>query len=207
MKATGGRIGDPRRLTAILNKARRQQRPMSADSARVQCTQARTGLRPAGGRARDMGEAVYQDVQSSMELLASKQMNEAIEKLTRSRTRARLREGGRQLQPGLRVQLEDDHASATKAFAKALSFNALPRSQHEQLQFNLGQLYIVIGQHENGIKTLQDYIANACGNVPAEAHIFLGQRADRNASATRKRCRRSIWRCRRRRSRRSSGSR
>jgi tetratricopeptide (TPR) repeat protein len=83
---------------------------------------------------------------------------------------------------GFAYSSKDDHAGATKAFAKALSFNALPRSQKEQLQYNLGQLYIVIGQSDNGINTLKDYIANACGNVPAEAHIFLA-----NALTERKR--------------------
>jgi len=60
-----------------------------------------------------------------------------------------------------------------KAFAKSLSYNALPRAQSEQLQFNLGQLYIVAGQHDEGIKALQTYINTACGAVAAEAHMFL----------------------------------
>ena len=63
--------------------------------------------------------------------------------------------------------------NAAKAFAKALALNALPQQQHEQLQFNLGQLYIVTGQHDEGIKTLQEYIASACTPPPPEAHIFL----------------------------------
>ena len=93
-------------------------------------------------------------------------------------------------------------ASAAKAFAKALSFKALPRQQHEQLQFNLGQLYIVAGQHEEGIKTLQDYIANACGTVAGRSAHLSRECADREEALSRKRCRRSTWRCRRPRSRR-----
>jgi tetratricopeptide (TPR) repeat protein len=60
--------------------------------------------------------------------------------------------------------------------------DALPRSQREQLRYNLGQLYIIIGQYDEGIKTLQTYISQACSPVPAEAHIFLA-----NALTERKR--------------------
>jgi tetratricopeptide (TPR) repeat protein len=131
----------------------------------------------------DMGEGVYADVQASMELLASKKYNEAIEKLSKIADKGTAYEKAVvNYNLGFAYSSKDDHASATKAFAKALSFNALPRSQREQLQFNLGQLYIVSGQHENGINTLKEYIANACGTVPAEAHIFLA-----NALTERKR--------------------
>jgi tetratricopeptide (TPR) repeat protein len=83
---------------------------------------------------------------------------------------------------GFAYSSKNDHTGAARSFAKALSFNALPRSQREQLEYNLGQLYIVTSQHDEGIKTLQSYIANACGTVPAEAHIFLA-----NALSERKR--------------------
>ena len=117
--------------------------------------------------AADMGEAVYQDVQASMELLASKKVNEAIEKLSKIADKGTNYEKAVvNYNLGFAYSSKDDHAGATKAFAKSLSFNALPRSQKEQLQYNLGQLYIVIGQAENGITTLKDYIANACGAVP-----------------------------------------
>jgi len=138
---------------------------------------------PEKAAASDMSEGVYQDVQSSMELLSNKKYNEAIEKLTKIADKGSDYEKAVvNYNLGFAHSSKEDHASATKAFAKALSFNALPRSQKEQLQYNLGQLYIVIGQHENGITTLKDYIATACGNVPAEAHIFLA-----NALTERKR--------------------
>jgi tetratricopeptide (TPR) repeat protein len=133
--------------------------------------------------ATEMGEGVYNDVQSSMELLANKKYNEAIAKLSK------IADAGSAYEKavvnynlGFAYSSKEDHAGATKAFAKALSFNALPRSQSEQLQLNLGQLYIVGGQHDEGIKTLLNYINTACGNVPADAHIFLA-----NALTERKR--------------------
>lgn len=134
----------------------------------------------AGG---DMSESVYQDTQSAMELLSKQKHAEAIEKLSKIADKGSDYEKAVvNYNLGFAYSSKNDTAGAVKAFAKALSFKALPRSQSEQLQYNLGQLYIVSAQHDEGIKTLQDYIANACGKVPAEAHIFLA-----NALAERKR--------------------
>src|SRR5215831_4222542 len=122
----------------------------------------------------DMGESVYNTLQTAMDLLSKKKYDEAIEKLTKSADSGSAYEKAVvNYNLGFAYSAKPDNASAVKAFAKALSFNALPRAQREQLQYNLGQLYIIAGQHENGVKTLQDYITKACGTVPAEAHIFL----------------------------------
>src|SRR5712671_5623395 len=122
----------------------------------------------------EMSESTYGALQASMELLSKKKYDEAIEKL------AKIADSGSTYEKavvnynlGFAYSSKPDNASAVKAFAKSLSFNALPRQQREQLQYNLGQLYIVAGQHENGIKALQEYIAKACGAIPADAHIFL----------------------------------
>jgi tetratricopeptide (TPR) repeat protein len=148
-----------------------------------QVAQAAPDCAPQKAEAGDMGEGTYADVQASMELLAAKKYNEAIEKLTKIADKGSAYEKAVvNYNLGFAYSSKEDHANATKAFAKALSFNALPRAQSEQLKYNLGQLYIVAGQFDDGIKTLQDYIANACGNVPAEAHIFLA-----NALTERKR--------------------
>ena len=122
----------------------------------------------------DMGEGVYNDVQNSMELLANKKYAEAIAKLSKIADEGSAYEKAVvNYNLGFAHSANEDQKSATKAFAKALSFNALPRSQSEQLQLNLGQLYIVAGQFDDGAKTLQSYIQNACGTVPVDAHIFL----------------------------------
>ena len=124
--------------------------------------------------AASMSEAVYHGVDEATKLIAKKQMDDAIEKLIK------LSENGSDFDKavvyynlGFAYSSKPDYPNAVKAFAKAIAFEALPRQQHQQLQFNLGQLYIVAGQHEEGIKTLQDYIAGACTPPPAEAHIFL----------------------------------
>jgi tetratricopeptide (TPR) repeat protein len=122
----------------------------------------------------DMSESAYGGLQTAMELISKKQYDEAIAKLTKmAETGTAYEKAVMNYNLGFAYSAKTDNANAVKAFAKSLSLNALPRTQKEQLQFNLGQLYIVVGQPDNGIKTLQDYIAKACGTVPAEAHIFL----------------------------------
>jgi tetratricopeptide (TPR) repeat protein len=129
---------------------------------------------PPKTEAATMSEGVYADVQASMELLSKQKYNEAIEKLSKIADKGSDYEKAVvNYNLGFAYSSKNDTPGAAKSFAKALSFNALPRSQREQLQYNLGQIYIVIGQHDDGIKVLQQYIATACGNIPAEAHIFL----------------------------------
>ena len=165
-----------RAVTAVLIAA-------GIGAAQIQIAHAAPDCTPPKAEATDMGEGVYQDVQASMELLANKKYNEAIEKLAKIADKGTAYEKAVvNYNLGFAYSSKEDHAGAARSFAKALSFNALPRSQKEQLQFNLGQLYIVIGQFDEGIKTLQDYVTNACGTVPAEAHIFLA-----NALTERKR--------------------
>ncbi len=131
----------------------------------------------------DMSESAYSGLESAMEYMSKQKYNEAIEKLSK------LADSGSDYEKammnynlGFAYSSKNDYANAVKAFAKSLSFNTLPRAQSEQLQFNLGQLYIVAGQQDDGIKVLQNYIATACGAVNAEAHIFLA-----NALSERKR--------------------
>jgi len=133
--------------------------------------------------AGDMSESVYQDTQEAMELLSKQKHAEAIDKLTKIADKGSDYEKAVvNYNLGFAYSSKGDNAGALRAFAKALSFKALPRNQSEQLQYNLGQLYIVSSQFDEGIKTLQDFVTNACGKVPAEAHIFLA-----NALAERKR--------------------
>jgi tetratricopeptide (TPR) repeat protein len=125
-------------------------------------------------QAASMSEAVYYGVDEATKLIAKKQMDEAIVKLSK------LAESGSDFDKavvnynlGFAYSSKSDYTNAAKAFANAITLKALPQQQHQQLQFNLGQLYIVAGKHEEGIKTLQDYIAGACTPPPPEAHIFL----------------------------------
>lgn len=121
-----------------------------------------------------MSEGVYRGVQEATELLAQNKHDEAIARL------AKLSNAGSDFEKavvgynlGFAYTGREDYANATKAFAAALALNALPQQQHEQLQYNLGQLYIAADKRDEGIETLQAYVAEACGEVSADAHIFL----------------------------------
>src|SRR6185503_3354744 len=110
--------------------------------------------------ASTMSEAVYHGVEEATKLIGAKQYAEAIDKL------GKLTSDGSDFEKavvyynlGLAHSAKSDYANAGKAFAKAVSLKALPSQQQEQLQYNLGQIYIVAGQHEEGIKVLQEYIA------------------------------------------------
>lgn len=137
---------------------------------------------------RTMSEGTYATVQSAMELLGKQKTAEAIEKL------GKVADSGSDYEKavvnynlGVAYSGRNDYPNAIKAFAKAVATNVLPQNQREQLLYNLGQLYIIAGQHDEGIKALQDYLARACGTVPPEAHIFLA-----NALSERKRFKEAI---------------
>jgi tetratricopeptide (TPR) repeat protein len=151
-----------------------------------------------------LSEGVYEDVQAATELLAKSKVAEAIEKLTK------LADKGSDYEKaiinynlGFAYSSKNDTPGAAKAFAKALSYNALPRAQREQLQYNLGQLYIVSSQYDEGIKTTWQRRAARCR--PKRTSSWRTRWP--NASATRKRCRRSTWPCPRPRSPRNCGCR
>lgn len=131
----------------------------------------------------EMTESTYSTVQAATELIAKQKTAEAIEKLNK------VADSGSEYEKaiinynlGIAHSSKNDYPNAVKAFAKALSTDALPQKQREQLQYNLGQLYIVTSQYDEGIKAFQTYMSNACAPIPAEAHIFLA-----NALSERKR--------------------
>jgi tetratricopeptide (TPR) repeat protein len=122
----------------------------------------------------ELSEDTYSTVQSATELLGKEKYAEAVEKLSKVAEKGTAYEKALvNYNLGLAYSSQEDYKSAVKAFAKALEKDVLPRGNREQLRYNLGQLYIVTGQYEEGVKTLQLYIDTACSAVPAEAHIFL----------------------------------
>ena len=121
-----------------------------------------------------MSEGAYRGVQEATELLTQNKHSQALERLNK------LLDSGSVFEKaviyynmGFAHSATENYVKATEAFAKALQLNALPQQQHEQLQYNLGQLYIAANKPDEGIKTLQQYVTESCGKVPAEAHIFL----------------------------------
>jgi tetratricopeptide (TPR) repeat protein len=132
---------------------------------------------------RSMSEGTYATVQAAMELLGKQKSGEAIEKLSKaSDSGSDYEKAIINYNLGVAYSGKNDYPNAIKAFSKAVSTNALPANQREQLLYNLGQLHIIAGQFDEGIKVLQEYIGKACGTVTPEAHIFLA-----NALSERKR--------------------
>jgi tetratricopeptide (TPR) repeat protein len=134
--------------------------------------------RKSGG---SMSESVYKAVQGASELISKQKSAEAIDKL------AKLVDSGNDYEKavvsynlGFAYSSRNDLPNAAKSFARALELNSLPQSQHDQLQFNLGQLYIVAGRFGEGIATLQAYIAESCTPPSAEAHLFLANALSQN---------------------------
>lgn len=121
-----------------------------------------------------MDPRVFDGVQASAELLTAKKYDEAIAKLSKLSD-----EGGDfdkavvALNLGLAYSEKSDYPKAADAFAKAVSYKALPQQQQEQVMFNLGQLYVASKQYEQGATALRAYMAEACGVVPPEAHLYL----------------------------------
>jgi tetratricopeptide (TPR) repeat protein len=134
--------------------------------------------RKSGG---SMSESVYKAVQGASDLISKQKSVEAIDKL------AKLVDSGNDYEKavvsynlGFAYSSRNDLPNAAKSFARALELNSLPQSQHDQLQYNLGQLYIVAGRFADGIATLQTYIAESCTPPSAEAHLFLANALSQN---------------------------
>ena len=125
-------------------------------------------------KSETMSETTYNGTKEATELLNQDKFDQAIEKLKKLTDK-----GGDFDQAivwsnlGFAYNSKQDYKNATQAFAKALAPNILPLQHQEQLTFNLGQLYIVTEQWDEGIKTLQKYMKEACKSPPASAHIFL----------------------------------
>lgn len=61
---------------------------------------------------------------------------------------------------------------AVKAFEQAVATNAMPQQVHEQMMFNIAQLYITDDKFDQGIERLNAYLAESCNPI-ADAHILL----------------------------------
>ena len=123
-----------------------------------------------------MSEPYYRGVEQAMDLMSKNKNQEAIERLTK------MTDGGSEYEKaivyynlGFAYSSKNDFGNAAKNFEKALALNAMPQQQHDQLLYNLGQLYVADKQNAEASRTLERYIAESCSPVPAEAHIFLAQ--------------------------------
>lgn len=121
-----------------------------------------------------MSESAYRIVQEATELITQNKHAQALERLNKLLdSSSDFEKAVIYYNMGFAHSATENYGKATEAFAKALQLNVLPQQQHEQLQYNLGQLYIAANKPDDGIRTLQQYVTESCGKVPAEAHILL----------------------------------
>lgn len=125
-------------------------------------------------KAQSMSDSIMDDMKEASKLLGEKKTDEAIEKLKPLQVKGNEYDKAVvYYNLGMAFVEKQDYATASKLFAKALSYKALPLQQAEQLSYNLGQLYVASGQFDEGINTLKAYVSTACGNVAPEAKVFL----------------------------------
>ena len=63
-------------------------------------------------------------------------------------------------------------AQAVKAFEDALATNSLPQQVHEQMMFNIAQLYASDDKFDKSAQALNAYLQESCNPLP-DAHILL----------------------------------
>ena len=68
--------------------------------------------------------------------------------------------------------MQNKHAKAITAYEAALATNALPTNVHEQMIFNIAQMYMSENKFQKGEQMLNRYMQESCNPVP-EAHISL----------------------------------
>ncbi len=121
-----------------------------------------------------LGEATSDAIRRASELVAQKKPDEAIDKLKPFETRGQaFDKASVQYNLGVAYSDKQQFLQAAQAFENALAFDVLPKNQSDQLQFNLGQLYVAGGEHDKGIAALKKYMAESCTVPTPEAHMFL----------------------------------
>jgi len=68
--------------------------------------------------------------------------------------------------------MQNKYAQAVKAYEGALATQALPQPVHEQMMFNIAQMYLSEDKFDKGMQWLNAYMKESCNPVP-DAHILL----------------------------------
>jgi tetratricopeptide (TPR) repeat protein len=68
--------------------------------------------------------------------------------------------------------MQNKYGKAIDAYEQALATNALPLQVHEQMMFNVAQMYMSDNKFDKGQQVLTRYMQESCNPVP-EAHISL----------------------------------
>ena len=115
-----------------------------------------------------VGKAEYADSEQKLQELAAN-AREEYEKAVVQQTLAYV------------YALQNKYGKAITAYEAALATNALPHAAHEQMMFNIAQMYMSENKFDKGEQMLKRYMETSCNPVP-EAHISLAIiQADRKA--------------------------
>lgn len=121
-----------------------------------------------------ISEGAYKKMERMVEIIAKGQYAEAEQKLTEMAGNARGEyEKALILQTlGFAYASDKKEEQAMKAFEQAIATNALPQQAHEQMMFNVAQLYLSADKYDKAIEALNAYLAETCNPLP-DAHILL----------------------------------
>jgi tetratricopeptide (TPR) repeat protein len=121
-----------------------------------------------------ISEGAYRRLERIMDLVSKEKYGEAEPKLNEMNQEARgAYEKAIILQTlGFVYASTKREAQSVKAFEQAIATNALPQQSHEQMMFNVAQLYIADDKYDIGMQKLNAYLAESCNPNP-EAHILL----------------------------------
>ena len=134
------------------------------------CEARKPPRKPAGA----LNESTYRRLERVMDSITKNQYAEAEAKLTElaGSVKSDYEKAIIQQTLGFVYASTNREMLAVKAFEQAVATNAMPQQVHEQMMFNIAQLYITDDKFDQGIERLNAYLAESCNPI-ADAHILL----------------------------------
>lgn len=125
-------------------------------------------------RAGTISEVTYRRMERILVAVGKNEYAESEQKLAELATNAREEYEKAVIQQTLAYvyALQNKYAKAITSYEAALATNALPHAAHEQMMFNIAQMYMSENKLDKGEQMLKRYMDVSCNPVP-EAHISL----------------------------------
>lgn len=121
-----------------------------------------------------ISESAYKRMERIIDAIAKGQYTESEAKLTEMAGNA-----GSDYEKAIILQTlgfvyaqENKEQQAINTFQQAIATNALPQPVHEQMMFNVAQLYVAMDNWGKGMDALNAYLGEACNPLP-DAHVLL----------------------------------
>lgn len=121
-----------------------------------------------------ISEGAYRRLERIMDMIAKEKYGEAETKLNDmlGETRGEYEKAIILQTLGFVYASTKREMQSVKMFEQAIATNALPQQTHEQMMFNVAQLYILDDKWDIGMQKLNAYLAESCNPNP-DAHILL----------------------------------